>query len=145
MNLVMALVIGLATSADLIGVWQYDGYIYQGQRYPSPNPDLYLTFTFRDDSRVRLFWNRRNESGFCEREAHYSLKQDQLFQRIDWVNPENLPECQNDPDMQLGRETTTKIRIASGELHFYLHIDDDDFIYVLKQGSKPITNSKENL
>jgi hypothetical protein len=143
MNLVLAMIIGLSTAGDLLGTWQYDGYIYQGNRYPSPNPELYLTFTFRANGRVRLFWSRANENGFCEREAQYTIDQDRLFQKIDWVNPDNLPECQNDPDMQLGRESTTRIKVASGELYFYFHLDDDEFIYVLKQES--LTHAKENL
>ena len=136
----------------LQGTWQYDGYIYEGQRHPLPNPHLYLTFTFSENGRSRLYWSRQNEPGFCEREASYSIEEQHLFQTVVWVNPDNLPECQQDPDMQLGHESITLFQIMDQELHFYFHLNHDVFIYVLKRipptiqdqstgsGSLPVTN-----
>ena len=133
MILAIALVLGLSLPADLIGTWSYDGYIYQDQRQPRPNPNLDLRFTFKNDGRVNLYWSRSNEIGFCEREAKYSLADNLLSQDIDWVNPQNMSECQNDLDMQLGRKSVTQIGIVEDELHFYLDLNGSEFIYVLKK------------
>ena len=139
MTLALTFALCLIAPSDLVGAWTYDGYIYRDDRYPLPNPNLHLTFTFRDDDQVRLFWTRRDETGFCEREAFYSIENDLLYQKIDWVNPDNRPDCQSDSDMQLGRESLTRVRIVGDELHFILNLDDEDFFYVLKKTTTPRT------
>ncbi|MGE0763637.1 MAG: lipocalin family protein [Bdellovibrionales bacterium] len=134
MSVVLALLLGLCQSTvEIWGEWRYAGFIYEGQRYPLPNQDLFLTFTFKPDGRVRLYWTRFNEDGFCEREATYSLEGDQLHQEVVWVNPDNRPDCSHDPDMTLGRKTSNRYQILGQELHLFLQLDDQDFIYLLEK------------
>lgn len=125
---------GILGNEDLIGQWRYDGFVYEGKRHPIPNPDLNLTFTFFPENRVRLFWNRNNEPGYCEREARYDLTDDKLYQKITWVNPNNAAECQKDPDMQMGTESVTPIRkVSPTELHLIFDLNGKEFDYILRR------------
>jgi hypothetical protein len=121
----------LITLSQLLGSWQYVGFIYQAHRYPMPNPELHLTFTFQDDQFVKLYWDREDQPGFCERIARYSLQNNSLYQEITWVNPENLPECQSDPDMQLGKKSVTPIELVGTELHLLFDVNGSEFRYIL--------------
>lgn len=133
MSFIFALLLGAFSPSDLAGSWVYDGYIYQGDRFPLPNPNLYLVFNFKTSSRVNLFWTRSQDGRFCEREAFYSINGDLLYQKIDWVNPDNAPDCAQDPDMQFGRESITKINLVADELHLYFNLNQEEFIYVMKK------------
>ncbi len=119
----------------IVGSWIYDGFSFEGHRYPNPNPDLVLKFQFTPDQKARLNWHRLNESGFCEREAEYRVQDQILHQVVTWVNPENNSDCGRDPDMQLGRETQTRFAIEGCELHFYFDLNGREFIYILKRES----------
>jgi hypothetical protein len=121
------------SNADLLGQWQYDGFFYDGHRYPNPNPDLDLTFTFNADGTDRLFYARKNESGFCERLADYRLEDEHLVQKITWTNPKNAGECGQDTDMQQGRETDTVLSLTPQELTFHLDLNGLPFLYILKR------------
>ncbi|MGE0171050.1 hypothetical protein [Nocardioides sp.] len=121
---------------EIVGHWAYDGFFYEGQRYPKPNPDLNLIFTFNRDGSHRLFWERRNEGVFCERKGEYVLANAHLTQRVTWVNPENHFSCAQDPDMHMGREVTNKIDVRTSpsgqkELGIHLDLDGKPFIYIL--------------
>lgn len=122
---------------DLLATWQYDGFFYQNHRYPNPNPELKLTFTFHDDHTARLYWKRDNETGFCERNGTWELKGDSLNQNVTWLNPNNDPVCGKDPDMQLGRSTENKIDIATNaigtELNLHMQLNGNEFLYILKR------------
>lgn len=123
----------LITSGSLLGQWRYDGFIYEGKRYPLPNPNLHLTFTFSSEQKVRLFWMRDDEDGFCERDADYELRGDKLYQKVTWVNPKNAPVCQQDPDMRLGNETINGVRLLEDELFLLFEINGKEFDYILKR------------
>ncbi|MGE3684321.1 MAG: hypothetical protein AB7G93_21585 [Bdellovibrionales bacterium] len=117
----------------LLGTWQYVGFHYQDHFYPNPNPELVVRFTFKEDQISHLIWYRKNEPGFCERTAAFSLENDLLLQKIIWVNPENEGHCAQDPDMQLGRESTTQVRLSEGELGFVLDINGSELVYLLRR------------
>ncbi len=118
--------------ADILGTWQYDGFLYAGHRYPNPNPDLELFFTFDTDGKSRLFWQRKNENVFCERVAEYRVFENRLTQKVIWVNPANAPECARDVDMQPGRESEIEVRIQGVDLVFLFDLDGKPFLYILK-------------
>lgn len=118
--------------AAIIGGWYLDHIIYQGEPRPPFNPDLEMTFDYWADGVSHLFWFRNNEVGFCERKAAYTYENCQLKETITWVNPGNAVECDYDPDMQLGRTTTTKAEIDDeGYLRLYLPLGDEELVLVL--------------
>lgn len=129
--------------AGLEGVWKYDGLVYEDIRYPLPNENLDLTFTFRQNGTARLFWQRRNEAGFCEREGIFWVSGDLLYQESIWLNPENRFDCQEDPDMIPGRKTINRFVIKETELHIYFVLDEKDLIYVLKKQASNTPQVKE--
>jgi hypothetical protein len=122
-----------ATQTDVLGVWQYDGFFYQNHRYPNPNPELKLTFTFLDDKTAQLYWKRDNEDGFCERKGTFEVQNDVLKQTVTWLNPANDASCAKDPDMQMPRTTENKFAVDKGELSLHMDLDGKDFIYILKK------------
>lgn len=118
---------------NIVGKWQYDGFLYEGHRYPNPNPELELTFTFDKSGQDRLFWKRRNEDGFCERFATYQLVENHLYQKVTWVNPKNAVECAKDSDMRLGQETEIEISFDESELSFHFNLNGKTFLYILRR------------
>ncbi len=122
----------LIVAALVAGSWQYDGFWFEGHRYPNPNPSLVLTFTFDEGGTSHLYWHRIGEPGFCERKAEYEIRGDLLYQKVTWLNPKNAMDCGRDPDMQLGKETLVKFTFNENELHFYFELNGKEFIYILK-------------
>lgn len=120
-------------SPSLEGTWRYDGFFYQGHRYENPNPDLTLTFTFLNNGLDRLYWARVGDNGFCEREAHYTSADNQLYQQVTWVNPKNRSECSKDPDMNLGAESLVNFEVLEDELHLLLELKGEPFHYILRR------------
>ncbi|NJL24387.1 MAG: hypothetical protein HC902_03895 [Calothrix sp. SM1_5_4] len=119
---------------DILGDWRYDGFIYEGKRYPHPNPDLVLTFTFYPNGTNRLNWVRKSQDVTCERKADYSLNPEgKLKQKVTWLNPRNHSSCSQDPDMQLGRETEDRIYIHDDEMGIYMDLNNSELIYLLKR------------
>ena len=121
-----------SSQVNILGTWQYDGFFYENHRYPNPNPDLELFFTFYQDGKSRLFWQRKNETGFCERIAEFKISNNMLVQKVIWVNPKNNSECAMDVDMRLGQESETEICIQESELSFHFDLDGKPFLYILK-------------
>lgn len=122
------------TSA-LLGLWDYVAFFYQDHRYVKPNPALHVTFDFETETEVRLKWIRDEDNSLCERLATYHVKDNILFQKVTWVNPDNSFECGKDPDMVMGSESETKFEIKDDELNLYLGLNGEDFIYILKRVS----------
>lgn len=120
---------------SIVGNWQYDGFFYEGNRYPNPNPKLVLTFTFNADGSERLYWARSGEKGFCERKGTYLITGDTLEQNATWINPDNDASCAQDPDMQMGQKTKNQFSLGPDgkELNIHMDIDGKPFIYILKQ------------
>jgi hypothetical protein len=117
----------------LIGDWQYDGFFYRDHRYPNPNPDLTVLFSFNSDHTHRLYWKRADETKFCERRGTWSIRGELLEQEVTWLNPDNDSSCAQDPDMQPHQTTQTRFKVDDHELGFYLNLDDQTFIYILKR------------
>ncbi len=130
-----ALLVGTGAQADLAndlqGNWRYDGFFYQGHRYPNPNPDLKLTFTFNADNTARLYWKRDNENGFCERKGTWSLQGDVLIQTTTWLNPANDSSCGQDSDMQMGRMTQNQVTLTKDQLSLHMDLNGQEFLYIL--------------
>lgn len=118
---------------SIVGTWQYDGFLYDGHRYPNPNPSLELFFIFNSDGVSKLYWQRRNETAFCERLAKYTQSDNILWQKVIWINPNNSSECAKDVDMNLGQESTTTISIDKSELNFLFDLNGKAFLYILKR------------
>lgn len=119
---------------NILGSWSYAGFIYEEQRYPKPNPNLFLTFTFKESGLVQLYWKRANEEYFCDRTAEWRvIERDYLYQHVMWVNPENHSSCSQDKDMQLGRKTKNQVMFVGEEMHLVLELNGKPFYYVLKR------------
>lgn len=119
--------------AQIFGFWHFEDYIYQGQRQPRPNPKLHIYFEINDTGTHRISWKRDNESGFCEKFSIYTYQDCQFSDEVVWVNPNNSPECQKDPDMRLGRKTTTEMNLVNGELFLHMSLAGEPFIYIFQK------------
>jgi len=123
-----------APEAEVLwGNWQFHRYILKGETHSIPNPQLVLQYEFFADGTNRLFWTRKNEPGFCERQALYLYQDELIHQEVVWVNPENSIECSKDMDMQLGQKNTTRLKRVGEFLHLHIPFSGEDFIYVLKR------------
>ena len=132
-------------NSDLIGMWKFTSYIYDGQTAPLPNPDLDLRFIFYGNGFSRLRWSRLNEPGFCERKAVYNVVENVLHQKSIWINPLNDRSCSSDSEMRPDAETFTNFQIKDGSLYLELALDGKPFIYVfsfLPDESDPIGNGQ---
>lgn len=118
------------TPPQLIGKWKFTSMFYRGQELPPPNPDLNLYFEFYEGGMNRLFWNRTNESGFCEREAHYEIDGSFLKQLVVWVNPENDFSCSKDTDMQMGTRSLNSFRVSPEKFELDLTLADETLVYI---------------
>lgn len=114
----------------LLGIWFFTNIIYRGELKPRPNPNLIMTIHFEDTTTNSIRYYRENESGFCERKASYEFKSNILKQKVTWVNPENMPSCSADPDMMMGKESSTKLEASDGQLLLHLAIGPEELIYV---------------
>lgn len=129
----------------LLGTWQYDGFFYDNHRYPNPNPNLILRFTFEPNGVSRLKWYRKDENGFCERLADYKIHDgDFLNQKVTWINPGNAPDCGKDPDMQMGKESDNRFSIQDGELSLHFELNGKEFLYILRRCDPNLTVCPEN-
>ena len=121
------------TLADLTGTWQFTALRQNGQLLAPPNPDLILLFKFDGQGASDLFWSRKNQTGFCEHKGVYSVDNGILDEKVTWVNPDNLPECSSDPDMQMGREIKNAYRIVEGKLETDFNLGDGHLTYIWSQ------------
>jgi hypothetical protein len=118
---------------SLSGEWKLTEMIYRGERVPPLNPKLNLFWTFFENGTERLYWDRRGENGFCERFAHFEITNNKLHEAVFAVNPLNSLDCAQDPDMQVGRQTSNVIEINNNEILLHLQLADEELIYVLKE------------
>ncbi len=118
------------TDVDLKGHWKFSEIIYQEHRLPLPNPDLNLQWEFFSNGTSRLYWDRGTRD-FCERFAHYTVKNQILTEEVFALNPKNATDCVQDPDMKLGRKTNVPISLYEKEMHMHFQIGDEQLIYVL--------------
>ena len=120
----------LTLEEGLPGTWQFTQLRQQGQLLAPPNPDLILLFRFDSAGNSDLFWSRKNQSGFCEHRGHYVAIDGKLTETVTWINPDNLPECSSDPDMQMGRETTNPYRLVDGKMEMDFNLGNDTLTYI---------------
>ncbi len=120
----------MSAERDIVGVWRFDRIILDGEERPPFNPDLIIEFNFREDGSDTLLWYRNNEKGFCERDGRYAFDGEFLRDKVTWVNPQNRFDCSRDPDMQLGRETSTPTVLKNGELYMTFQVDDQSLTYI---------------
>ncbi len=123
------------SKAELLGDWKLHSMIYRGQEMSPPNPDLHLQWTFFSNGTERLYWDRGTEE-FCERFADFKVQDNVLHESVFAVNPRNAAECAKDPDMQVGRQTQTKIQIFEDEIRLHMGLGDEDLIYILKKANR---------
>lgn len=124
--------IGTTAPDWLIGNWHFIGYIYQGNFRPPLNPNLNIIFRFESDGTDYLFWNRQAENGFCERRGQFSVENGALNDEVLWTNPNNFVDCSQDPDMQIGKKTSTPIVLVNGQIQLNLGLAGDPFFYVFE-------------
>ncbi len=123
--------------SSLHGKWKFTKFIYQGQEHPPLNPNLQLYFEFYKTGTNRLWWYRSDERGFCERIGIYSYQEDKLTDEIVWVNPQNNFDCSKDPDMQMGRKSTTLVEILDYQLRIHMSLAGEPFIYIWEKKKTP--------
>lgn len=121
----------LADSASVIGDWKLTGFVYQDKPVPPFNPKLNLHFYFFENGTNRLFWNREDETGFCERFANYELTPGQIQQTVFAVNPNNRADCAVDKDMQIGPATVNKMDIEEKRLLLRMQLGEEELVYIL--------------
>ncbi|ASD64459.1 hypothetical protein [Bdellovibrio bacteriovorus] len=115
---------------SLLGIWIFVGLLYQGQELPPPNPALQIVYHFSSNTENTLRYWREGEQGFCERRAQYSLSQDQLYQKVVEVHPDNAPWCSQDSDMRLGFESWTVLREMNGRLYLKVLMGEEDLSFI---------------
>lgn len=116
-----------------LGVWLFSGFIYQGQHFPRPNPDLIMTLEFLDQEHNRLHWHRTDQKESCTREALYQIEDDRLKQTIVYLDPDNASSCSQDPDMQLGAMSETRMHIDKDEMHLFLSLGNEELETIWKR------------
>lgn len=115
---------------SLLGVWMFVGLLYQGQELPPPNPALHIVYSFNSESENILRYWREGEQGFCERRAQYSFGNEQLYQKVVEVHPDNAPWCSQDSDMRLGFESWTTLRHKDGRLYLKVLMGEEDLSFI---------------
>lgn len=113
-----------------MGEWRLKTMIYKGEDLPLPNPDLYLSWTFFKNGTERLYWDRGGPE-FCERFANFVIRSGFLIEHSFALNPHNALDCAKDPDMQLDRETRTKLEFSQNQMKLFFQLGDDELIYIL--------------
>ncbi len=124
---------GVPSAVSLSGEWKFIEMIYKGQRMARPNPELNLRWTFFANGTERLYWDRENIPGFCERFSTFKVENNYLKEDVFAINPNNNSDCSKDPDMQLGPKGATFIEKVADEIWLHLQMGDEDLIYVLKE------------
>lgn len=117
-------------SAEIVGSWKAIGYFYEGQFVQPEDPQLTLTFDFYADGTHRLYWKMKTDKFFCERKGLWRVEGDQLFMEVTWVNPESGSSCFQDPDMQMGKKTQSRIEVKNNQLLLEIPFSDSVIIYV---------------
>jgi len=117
----------------LSGEYKLVGHIYKGVEIPLMNPNLNMRLTFFENGTDRLYWDRIGEHGFCERFSNYKIENGHISESVYAVNPNNSFECTKDPDMNVGRKTTSKIDINDQRILLYLQLSDEEFVYIFKE------------
>ena len=119
-----------AGSLSIVGEWQFTALRYQGKEMPPLNPALFIIYQFDDQGHSRLYWTRKDESGFCERRGLYVASQIQFLDYVIWVNPHNRGDCGKDPDMQIGKSGLNTYRVKDGRFELDLPLGDDILTYI---------------
>lgn len=114
----------------ILGIWFFSSLVYRDQNLPRPNPDLIMSIHFVDTKTNTLKYYRKNENGFCERQADYRIEDGLLYQTVVWVHPENADFCAQDPDMVLGTETRTPVEVNETSLKMQLPLGEEVITYV---------------
>ena len=115
---------------SLVGEWKFTSVFYRGQELPAPNPDLNLRYTFNADGTSRMYWDRANRAGFCERQGRYLIHDEILTDEVTWINPQNDSSCHQDPDMQVGTRSSVPFRFDHDRLVLDLPLGDESIGYI---------------
>ncbi len=116
----------------IFGNWKFIGFFYQNQFKAPLNPNLNIIFHFESDGTDYLYWNRTGEPGFCERKGHFSISGTNYNDEVLWTNPHNAIDCSQDPDMQVGKKTSTEIELIDGKIRLNLGLGDEPFYYIFE-------------
>ncbi|MGZ3725911.1 MAG: hypothetical protein ACXWQQ_08920 [Pseudobdellovibrio sp.] len=115
---------------SLLGIWLYTSLIYQGHPIDRPDPSLQMYFIFNNANENELYYYHTSENGSCRRKASYVLENGKLMQKITFVEESNANFCNDDPDMQLGRESVSELQIDGDHLYLKLPLGDETITYV---------------
>lgn len=118
-------------ASEFEGVWRFTSYLYQDHIIPAPNPNLNMTFEFKNDGTNILYYKREDEVGFCERIASYAISEDGvLYQRVTHLNPNNAPMCASDVDMQMDKESYSHVYILDNQLYLEVLLADEALYFI---------------
>ncbi len=124
-----------ATSlSDIEGRWRFREMIYRGERLPLQNPDLNLSWTFFKNGTDRLYWDRGTPE-YCERFAQVSIEDNKIVEEVFALSPGNADDCSQDPDMQVGKKSSTQFKLVGKELQLTFPLGEETLTYVLKPES----------
>nr|BFD58794.1 hypothetical protein CKG001_09010 [Bdellovibrio sp. CKG001] len=115
---------------SLLGIWIFVGLWYQDRELPPPNPALHIVYQFGSESENILRYWRDGEHGFCERRARYSWRGEELYQKVVEVHPDNASWCSQDPDMRLGFESWTTLRLKDQRLYLKVLMGEEDLEFI---------------
>lgn len=115
---------------QLIGIWLYTSLIYQGHPMPPLDETLQMYFIFNNENENQLFYHHTNREGQCRRTAKYSYSENKMYQKIVDVDTGNASECAEDPDMQLGRESISDLKVTGNCMYLELPLGDETLTYV---------------
>ncbi len=135
--LAVLLVCSPLASAGEFGVeghWFFYKKIYQNHEMPEP-PDatLRMHFEFSPQGESALYWWHEGEGDMCRRKGVYYVEEDQIVDKITWVDPANTRDCSQDPDMQLGRQTRTPFYFYGEDLAIRFHLGEENLDLVWKK------------
>jgi hypothetical protein len=119
------------TSAeDLVGKWVAIGYFHNDDWIQPEDPQIKITYEFREDGTDTLFWQRQGNTAFCERKGEWSVSNGILQDEVTWVNPKNGMDCGSDPDMQLGKVTQSEFWRNENQMFLKIPFAAEFLIYV---------------
>ncbi len=114
----------------ILGSWLFVSLLYNGQILPPPNPNLVIQYVFQSDGINRLHYERKDESGVCDRFALFEFDGELLDQQVTWSAPHNAYFCDQDPDMQVGSFSRTKAFIKNHQLFISVQMGAEEIFFI---------------
>jgi hypothetical protein len=119
--------------SPIFGKWKFFKMSIDGTEMPPRDQRMELTFTFDEEGVSTLYWSYDSGATFCERKGRYLFQDGFLVDEIYWANPKNKFDCAVDPDMQVGRRSTSKVDFSDDEFVLYIPFSSKEILYYWKK------------